>query len=319
MAILIGIDEAGYGPILGPLAVSSAAFMIPDQLLREDLWHLLGSAVSKQKKSLRGRILITDSKKAYNRKAGLGHLERTSLAMLKVLGFSPANLAELLSLLTPDTVSRLRKYPWYKTIEDTKIDSDKSDIRIAANAFIAASQSKGVSLVGINSELLDVGKYNDMVGKVNNKSSVLFTAVCRHIDWAFKHFGNQNLQIVVDRQGGRSHYLQALTRMFPNAQGSILRESENDCSYEITDQNGKMRVHFVVKADDKFLPVSLASIVSKYIRELLVGRINDYFLEIDQTLKPTAGYWTDGCRFLSDIDKILENNNIDKNLLIRIK
>ncbi|MEN6336244.1 MAG: hypothetical protein ABFE01_18475, partial [Phycisphaerales bacterium] len=98
MAILAGIDEAGFGPLLGPLVVSSTAFSVQPALLEADLWEVLGKSVGKCRKHLQGRLLIADSKKAFNRDEGLGHLERTSLIALDCLGKRPAQLTELLSL-----------------------------------------------------------------------------------------------------------------------------------------------------------------------------------------------------------------------------
>lgn len=71
MAVLVGIDEAGYGPLLGPLVVSSAAFSMPEELLKADHWKVLSRAVGREKKGLAGRLVITDSKKAYSRAAGV--------------------------------------------------------------------------------------------------------------------------------------------------------------------------------------------------------------------------------------------------------
>ena len=64
MAILVGIDEAGFGPILGPLVVSSSTFSLPRQLLASDLWQVLRRSVGNRRKRLAGRLLIADSKKA---------------------------------------------------------------------------------------------------------------------------------------------------------------------------------------------------------------------------------------------------------------
>jgi hypothetical protein len=80
-----------------------------------------------------------------------------------------------------------------------------------------------------------------------------------------------------------------------------------------------MRVHFVVGADGRFLPVSLASMASKYLRELMVGSINRYFAGFGTGLRPTAGYWKDGLRFIEEIRTSLPHVTFDDNQLIRCR
>ena len=63
----------------------------------------------------------------------------------------------------------------------------------------------------------------------------------------------------------------------------------------------RVRVHFVVGADSRYLPVSLASMACKYVREVLMDNINRYFTGFNAAVRPTAGYWKDGLRFIEDI------------------
>ncbi|MHC4185334.1 MAG: hypothetical protein ACYSR4_05310, partial [Planctomycetota bacterium] len=76
---------------------------------------------------------------------------------------------------------------------------------------------------------------------------------------------------------------------------------------------------FVVRADERFLPVSLASMVSKYLRELLVASMNRYFAGFHAELRPTAGYWKDGLRFIEDLKRNVPNIRFDSNQLIRCR
>jgi ribonuclease HII len=62
MTILMGIDEAGLGPILGPLAVSAAVFRVSDEDLDTSLWSLLAPQVSRKVSRKRRALAVADSK-----------------------------------------------------------------------------------------------------------------------------------------------------------------------------------------------------------------------------------------------------------------
>jgi ribonuclease HII len=319
MAVLVGIDEAGFGPILGPLIVSSSTFSLPQHLIKADLWQILNKSVSNRCKHLAGRLLIADSKKAYSKRKGIKHLERTVLACLKCLGEEPAKLSDLLALLCSDCLARLSDYPWYKEAGSYCLLADEADKAIASAVLMDDLTSNGVKLLQLRSCCLDVAYYNKMVGRVKNKSRVLFTATSRLIKEAYDNFTGDDLQIMVDRQGGRVHYRAILQRMFPDMELNILCESPMASSYELQADGKVMRLHFVIAADERFLPVSLASMVSKYLRQLLVESINRYFAGFHAELKPTAGYWKDGLRFIEDLKMNIPHVRYDSNQLIRCR
>ena len=319
MAILVGIDEAGFGPILGPLVVSSSAFRVPDNLVWANLWEILRTSVSEKRTSLKGRLLIVDSKKAFTRTIGIKHLRRTVLATLKHLGSEPKNLTELVSSLCPDCLEHIAEYPWYKKAGDYQLGGDDGDIGIAVSMLRADLANQHIELLGLKSRCLEVAHYNRMVTAVDNKAKVLFTAVAELMQSAITEFADEDLDIVVDRQGGRSHYQRQLQLMFGDSQLRIIHEDQDRSSYEMKTNNRKIRVHFVVGADGKFLPVSLASMACKYLREVLVENINNYFLSFNHAIKPTAGYWQDGLRFIEDIKTHIPNLSFNENQLIRCR
>ncbi len=319
MAILVGIDEAGFGPILGPLVVSSSAFRVPDNLIWANHWEILRASVADKRTSLKGRLLIVDSKKAFTRSTGIKHLRRTVLATLKHLGSEPKNLTELISALCPDYLEHIAEYPWYKKAGDYQLGGDDGDLGIAVSMLRNDMASQHIELLGLKSRCLEVAHYNRMVTAVDNKAKVLFTAVAELMQSAIDAFPKDDLDIAVDRQGGRSHYQRQLQLMFGESQLRIIHEDQDRSSYEMKTNNRKIRVHFVVGADAKFLPVSLASMACKYLREVLVENINNYFLGFNPSIKPTAGYWQDGLRFIEDIKTHIPNLSFNANQLIRCR
>ena len=206
MVILAGIDEAGYGPLLGPLVVSSAALEIPAELLGADLWAILDQAVANAKKHLKGRLLITDSKKAYTPASGVSHLRRTVLASLAALDKAaphPRTAADLLRRLCPAAAERMTAYPWHCNLERLPLGENLQAVDVAAAMLRRSCQEHGIRLTGLSARCLDVGYYNRRVEVVRNKARVLFGELCGLIHDLVQGGHPGPFQFLVDRQGGR--------------------------------------------------------------------------------------------------------------------
>ncbi|MCE5341867.1 MAG: hypothetical protein LLF92_12200 [Planctomycetaceae bacterium] len=316
--LYVGIDEAGLGPILGPLVVSAAAFSIPPEKADSNMWQLLPESVSSSKKKLAGRILVCDSKKAYTPASGIGFLEKTILTFLKCRSQTPATVAELMEMLAPDSKQRIITSPFYKNIDSQKIELNPDVVSICASMLKKDLQKNGINLTYLKSFCLGAGCYNELIEKIRNKSSVVFHFVCRLISEVLKT-GHRDYHFVIDRQGGRMRYAPHLRTMFSDMDLKILTEEENISSYQLISPNKNIRMDFAVKADDDFLPVCLASMACKYLREQLMIAHNNYFIEKCAELKPTAGYWTDGHRFLNDLKTIAPHIQYNPAQLIRCR
>jgi hypothetical protein len=90
--------------------------------------------------------------------------------------------------------------------------------------------------------------------------------------------------------------------MFDDWSLQILRESDGRSDYVLSRQGHDVRITFCEKAEAQCLPVAVASMISKYLREALMRRFNAYWRLHLPELHPTAGYYGDGVRFLNDID-----------------
>lgn len=321
MVILAGIDEAGYGPLLGPLVVSAAALEMPAELLRADLWECLSKAVAKEKKHLKGRLLITDSKKAYSPSSGVAHLRRTVLSCLAAMdkaGRHPETGLDLLERLCPDAARRLEVYPWHKNLSELSLGDNVAAVDVASAVLSNTLREQGIGLKSLSARCLDVGFYNNRVEAVKNKSRVLFGELCGLISDLVQGDCPGPFQFLVDRQGGRVNYHQELMRMFLDAELTIIRQDEKMSSYDMAWGGKHIRIHFAAGADRRFFPVCLASMVSKYIREIVMESQNAFFYDLCPALRPTAGYWEDGQRFVRELAEKLPAFQYDRNKFIRL-
>jgi hypothetical protein len=318
--IIAGIDEAGYGPLLGPLVVGCCAFEIEsgDAADPPCIWKILHKHVRKTR-SRNGRTLhVNDSKLVYS-SGEIAELERSILSIATAAGLKTDDLNSLIQSVSPRVVSQLSAYPWYLANGETfPIKNDAIAIRMHANAMRIECQRTKTACVHLGAQIVPEGEFNRMVGNTRNKASALFSLAAMHLDHLLRTYGDKGLVIVCDRQGGRMRYGHLLRLMFEDWSLEILSENEEGCSqYRMTRRGHPVTVTFVEKAEALCLPVAVASMLSKYLREGLMRRFNAFWSAQLPGLIPTAGYYGDGSRFLRDIEQKRHEMGIEDDRLVR--
>ena len=117
MPYILGTDEAGYAPNLGPLVVSASLWEVPEDVPSDDLYaHLRAAIVPPRSNGTRknnaggGRhIVIGDSKALYHSGSGLDQLERGLWAALGLMGRRPATCGEVWALLAGEDAGPRRE------------------------------------------------------------------------------------------------------------------------------------------------------------------------------------------------------------------
>lgn len=329
--IVVGIDEAGYGPLLGPLVVSAVAFEVPCSLLGEgggtamdgdpDYWKLLRRCVCKKPpRKGKAKLAVADSKVLYRKdgdRKDISLLERAVLTFGSLVKDRPTNRIELLCQVCPEVCQHLSRYPWYVDDVTLPICCDANDLATQRNAIRGTLNDHGIIFRGAFVEVLPEGHYNQLIAQTNNKAVVLFSRNSKLIQRVSDAVGRRPMRVLIDHHGGRIGYSRPLMNAFPEAELEILEEEELRSSYRMRQAGVPWILRFCVQGENQHLPIALASCFSKYIRELFMIGFNRYWTGRLPELRPTAGYYGDGQRFLDDIQPLLLADRIDRRWLVR--
>jgi len=98
----------------------------------------------------------------------------------------------------------------------------------------------------------------------------------------------------------------------------VVHESRQSSVYRWVAQRQRVEIRFVAKGES-FLPAALASMTSKYLRELAMLAFNHFWRQHLPALKPTAGYPVDAKRFKADIATVQHKLGVDDRILWRRK
>jgi ribonuclease HII len=123
----------------------------------------------------------------------------------------------------------------------------------------------------------------------------------------------------VDKHGGRNRYEDILRGALPNGRLETVLESPDRSEYLVTDRNRELHIQFEPRADANHFPVALASMLAKYVRELLMLEFNGFWRQHVSDLEPTAGYPGDAARFMDQIRPAAAQLGIEERALWREK
>jgi ribonuclease HII len=320
---LIGTDEAGYGPNLGPLVISGTVWQVPEGAGGDDLYELLGSCVAsspgRAAESGAAALVIGDSKRLYQPGGGLGLLERGLLVALALLDCYPKTWREVWEALSAESTERRPTGPWYDGYDaPVPVDADPKQVSSLVGTLREALTSSGVALMELRSKAVFPEEFNRLVEHYGTKGAALSHTTLALVAALADPLPEAPISIVCDKHGGRNRYHGLLSEHFPDQFIEIRGESRARSVYRFGPEERRVEIRFQTKGESH-LPTALASMASKYLRELAMRALNDFWCRRVEGLHPTAGYPHDAKRFKAEIAAAQAELGIDDRLLWRAR
>jgi hypothetical protein len=349
MKWILGVDEAGYGPNLGPLVVVASVWSVRDACdVRDGLaaWHPEFQAGVWRPEC--DHIPLGDSKTIYRPgltldglQAGVDFLMRSAelhgsdstwgLASGVRGGMlhGPAALANCLAAVAAEDHARVESVPWYEPQRpDTQRPGSATTPSVALRAEVAEKglqklRALGVEFLGYRARVIDEPEFNRCVAVAGNKATALsqwsigLVLACL-TDAKLQPKEGQSIEVYCDRHGGRKHYAPLLTHGFGSHPTSgdacwfdILSETSHCSRYAARWRDRPLTIQFQVEGDSLF-PSAASSMLAKWLREAMMSRLNRFWeQQLGQPLKPTAGYAVDAARFAKAIAPALQRIGLD--------
>jgi hypothetical protein len=298
----VGIDEAGYGPNLGPLVMTAVCAVGPGDS-PPDVWNDLSRTVDRAG-GRADRLWIDDSKRVLACAGGFERLEASVLAALAAVepgaaGSWPRDLSQGLHALGAGTLGDVELARWLEGAPP-RIPRGGNGAAPAHSALAGASWR----LVAIRSVVLGPERFNARLAELGNKAEVHFDLFRQLLDplWRTGAERCARARVVADKHGGRHYYLPRLQRAWPEVWIERGLEGPELSRYVFHASHRRLELRLMPRGDSCDGLVALASLASKYLRERWMEVFNAFWRKRLPGLAPTAGYPTDAKRFRDAIE-----------------
>jgi len=324
--LLIGVDEAGYGPSMGPLTIGATAWRVPIGLDAAEMSSLLEPEfLAKPIKINSAHVPIGDSKKIYRDALAVeGLILGAQFLAFALDGSISTEWDSQIASFSEQDCERLRTVPWYDKRKSAHTEIRRQTIEDQGEYFHAAlakMKQHALELAGIRMRVIDEIEFNRELDRTGNKSTLLSEASLALVKQVITVFAKdgEDVEVYCDKHGGRNRYLSLLTFIFDEEWFETVVESR-DCSRYAAKWNGHaMEIQFKVDGDSIFSSAA-ASILAKCTREELMDRLNGFWQsKIVGGIAATAGYSVDAVRFAAQIDATANKLGLGRELWWRKK
>jgi len=304
MPWIVGVDEAGYGPNLGPLVMASVALDVADVAHEASLWQTLQRGVRKASAPCDARFVVDDSKKVYSTARGLLDLERSVCGIL--LGndgrLAAPTLGAAIKHFSNTSHRELEDECWFRGETLLPMEAPLADLLAASGRFFDILREVNITRIAVCCDVVCSRRFNACVDRWDSKAAILGLGLAEFIRFNRQAFADGDaMHFFVDKHGGRNHYSALLQHAMDD--GMVLADEEGSrrSSYQVVGLDRTMTFTFQPEADASHFCVALASMLCKYLREALMREFNAFWQQRVPGLKATAGYPGDALRYYDEI------------------
>jgi hypothetical protein len=312
MGLVFGIDEAGYGPNLGPLVITVTCWETPGRPAELDFWSALGSVISQiptraagtgshsaSSPGPREKLHVGDSKAVYTPQRGLAALETSVLSLLGCDQSGWRCLNDLWLGLGNRLPGDDSGEPWFQPERlqlPIPLAADPGRISAFAERLRAAFNDSGIRLRSARSDIVLTQRFNRLTDDLGSKGALLSQATLQLLRAEWNPPTDGEVLILADKHGGRSNYHAQLVEILDGLLPLCIQEGREHSRYRVLDAE----LRFEAKSERHF-PVAVSSMISKYVRELSMEAFNRFWREHAPDVAPTKGYPGDAVRFRNDV------------------
>ncbi|MCM8768357.1 MAG: hypothetical protein NC911_01540 [Candidatus Omnitrophica bacterium] len=289
---ILGIDENGLGPLMGPLVVTGV-------VIQGETKNWLPGA--------------KDSKKFFSSSdpGRLRKLELFCLALFSsIYGYLPESPALFLQGISSEHRCPAEIDLCWSGLNSRFTRTDRKEISLFSERIKTWAEKEKVTLKAIHSQILCSARLNEFFRRKQSKSFVDFCTFASVI----RNLATVETEIIAGKIGGLKKYSSWLRYAFPEARIKILQETPELSAYHLILAGKEYRLNFWVKVEEKCLAAALASLVGKFVREIFMESINNYL----GNKFPVSGYRDRQTKsFLDKIRPELARRKIPLTCLIR--